>query len=72
MGREKGCNLPITTTLLSTDPSGTITDIQSDGLGSYLDGVDADTSFLTTNGYNGMSGAIGSSARSTRPLGGSA
>jgi hypothetical protein len=47
-------NLPITTTLLSTDLSGTNTDIQSDGLGSYFDGVDADTSFLTTNGYNGI------------------
>lgn len=47
-------NLPITTVLLSTDPSGSITDIQSDGLGSYFDGVDADTSFLTTNGYNGI------------------
>src|SRR5215470_19393700 len=47
-------NLPITTSLLSEDASGTITDIQSDGLGSYFDGVDADTSFLTTNGYNGI------------------
>ena len=42
------------TTLLSTDNSGMVTDIQSDGLGSYYDGVDADTSFLTTNGYNGI------------------
>ena len=47
-------NLPITTTLLSTDTSGMVTDIQSDGLGSYYDAVDADTSFLTTNGYNGI------------------
>ena len=47
-------NLPITTSLLNNDGSGSITDIQSDGLGSYYDGVDADTSFLTTNGYNGM------------------
>ena len=47
-------NLPITTTLVSADNSGTTTDIQSDGLGSYYDGVDADTSFLTTNGYNGI------------------
>src|SRR5215472_7722805 len=47
-------NLAIATDLLSTDLSGTITDIQSDGLGSYFDGVDADTSFLTTNGYNGI------------------
>ncbi len=47
-------NLPVTTTILSADNFGTITDIQSDGLGSYDDGVDADTSFLTTNGYNGI------------------
>jgi hypothetical protein len=47
-------NLPITTALLSTDQSGAITDIQSDGLGAYFDGVDAGTSFLTTNGYNGI------------------
>ena len=47
-------NLSITAALLSTDPSGTITDIQSDGLGSYFDGVDGDTTFLTTNGYNGI------------------
>ena len=47
-------NLPITTTLLSTDTSGTISDIQSDGLGSYRHGVDGVTSFLTTNGYNGI------------------
>src|SRR5215470_9096753 len=47
-------NLPIVTELLSTDASGTNTDIQSDGLGSYFDGVDGDTSFLTTNGYNGI------------------
>src|SRR5215831_4563850 len=47
-------NLPISTTLLGADNSGTTTDIQSDGLGSYYDGIDADTSFLTTNGYNGI------------------
>src|SRR5215468_8177111 len=47
-------NLSITAALLSTDPSGTITDIQSDGLGPYFDGVDGDTTFLTTNGYNGI------------------
>jgi hypothetical protein len=47
-------NLPITTILLSTDASGMVADIQSDGLGSYSNGVDSDTSFLTTNGYNGI------------------
>ncbi len=47
-------NLPITTTLLSADSSGTVTDIQSDAQGSYFDGVGGVTSFLTTNGYNGI------------------
>jgi len=32
---------------------GAIADIQSDGFGSYFDGVEAVTTFLTTNGYNG-------------------
>jgi len=53
-GPKQLSNLPITTNLLSSDPSGALADIQSDGLGSYFDGVDADTSFLTTNGYNGI------------------
>jgi len=53
-GPQQVSNLPITTTLLSTDSSGTIADIQSDSLGSYYDGVEAVTSFLTTNGYNGI------------------
>jgi hypothetical protein len=47
-------NLPLTTNLESTDALGAVGDIQSDGLGSYLDGVDAITSFLTSNGYNGI------------------
>src|SRR6266550_5386650 len=47
-------NLSVTTTFASTDASGTITGIQSDGLGSYFDGVGGVTSFLTTNGYNGQ------------------
>jgi hypothetical protein len=47
-------NLPITATYASTDASGAVTDIQSDGLGSYLNGVGGVTSFLTTNGYNGI------------------
>ena len=53
-GPQRVSNLPITTTLLGTDPSGVIADIQSDGLGSYFDGVGGVTSFLTTNGYNGI------------------
>lgn len=47
-------NLAITTILASTDASGAIADIQGDTLGSYFDGVGAVTSFLTTNGYNGI------------------
>src|ERR1700693_5583640 len=47
-------NLPITTTLNNTDACGALADIQSDALGSYFDGVEAVTSFLTTNGYNGF------------------
>ena len=61
-GPQQPSNLPITTTLLSADSSGTVTDIQSDLLGSYSDGVNAVTSFLTTNGYNGIVWATGSSA----------
>ena len=47
-------NLPITTILDGNDPSGAVADLQSDSLGPYHDGVDAVTSFLTTNGYNGI------------------
>jgi hypothetical protein len=47
-------NLSVITNFASTDPSGTITDIQSDGLGAYYDGVDGIGSILTTNGYNGQ------------------
>lgn len=53
-GGPQPSNLSVTTTFASTDASGTITDIQSDGLGSYFDGVGGVTSFLTTNGYNGQ------------------
>ena len=47
-------NLPITTDLLGADLSGSVTAIQSDSLGAYHDGINAVTSFLTTNGYNGI------------------
>ena len=53
-GPKQPSNLPITTTLLSVDSSDTVADIQSDAQGSYFDGVGAVTSFLTTNGYNGI------------------
>jgi hypothetical protein len=53
-GPQQPSNLPITTTLLTVDSSGTIAEIQSDAQGSYVDGVNAVTSFLTTNGYNGI------------------
>ncbi len=46
--------LPITSTFLSYDSSNAVADIQSDGLtgGTYYNGVDGVTSFLTCNGYN--------------------
>jgi hypothetical protein len=47
-------NLSVTTNFSSTDASGAITDIQTDGLGPYYDGVDGIGSILTTNGYNGQ------------------
>jgi hypothetical protein len=50
----KVSNLPITATFANTDTSGVVADIQSDGLGSYFNGVGGVTSFLTTNGYNGI------------------
>ncbi len=53
-GAPRQSNLPITTTLNGADSSGLPTDIQSDGAGSYSDGVAGVTSFLTTNGYNGI------------------
>ena len=53
-GPQQPSNLPMTTTLLSADSAGTVADIQSDGQGSYFDGVGGVTSFLTTNGYNGI------------------
>ena len=62
----------IATTLASTISSGAITDIQSDGFGSYLDGVEAVASFLTTNGYNRIVwgdwqfGALSSTTRKVR------
>ena len=46
--------LPITSTFLALDSNGFTADIQSDGLngGTYYNGVDGVTSFLTCNGYN--------------------
>src|SRR5216683_5068186 len=53
-GSQRLSNLPITATFANADASGAIADIQSDGLGSYFDGVGGVTSFLTTNGYGGI------------------
>ena len=53
-GPQQPVNLPITTTFANSNASGAIADIQSDDFGSYSDGVEAVTSFLTTNGYNGI------------------
>lgn len=53
-GGGKVQNLPITTDLETNDTAGYVADIQNEGLGPYFDGVDSVTSFLTTNGYNGI------------------
>src|SRR6266704_1539621 len=53
-GSQRLSNLPITATFANADASGAPADIQSDGLGSYFNGVGGVTSFLTTNGYNGI------------------
>ena len=53
-GPRQISNLPVTSTFPIVDASGAAADIQSDGLGSYFDGMEAVTSFLTTNGYNGI------------------
>ena len=45
-------NLSVTTSFASADASGTITDIQDDGLGPYSDGASGVSNILTTNGYN--------------------
>ncbi len=47
-------NIPLTTYFSDLDSSGLPADIASDGLGAYSDGVAGVTSFLTTNGYNGI------------------
>ena len=47
-------NIPITTYFSNLDANGLPADIGSDGLGAYSDGAAGVTSFLTTNGYNGI------------------
>lgn len=44
--------IPLTTNITDADATGTAYDFQSDGLGAYLNNVNAVTSFLTSNGYN--------------------
>lgn len=44
--------IPLTTNITDADATGAAYDIQSDGLGAYLNNVNAVTSFLTSNGYN--------------------
>lgn len=48
--------LPVTSTFFSSDASNSPTQIQSDGLdgGTYYNGVDGLTTYLTCNGYNGQ------------------
>src|SRR4029450_13943588 len=46
--------MPGTTTITDVDRAGSAFTIASDGLGSYLNGVDYVGSILTCNGYNGI------------------
>jgi hypothetical protein len=48
------CIVPVTTIINGTDSNGVASTIASDGLGSYPHGVNGVTSFLTSNGYNGI------------------
>lgn len=44
--------LALTTNITDLDANGIAYDVRSDGLGSYLNNVNAVTTFLTSNGYN--------------------
>jgi hypothetical protein len=46
------CIIPVTTIISDVDANGLPADIASDGLGPYLHGGNAVTSWLTSNGYN--------------------
>ena len=48
------CIIPVTTNIDDVDANGLPADIGSDGLGPYPHGVNAVTSYLTSNGYNGI------------------
>jgi hypothetical protein len=46
--------IPITSTFTDFDRTGASYDVRSDGQGSYSNGVAGVTTFLTSNGYNGI------------------
>jgi hypothetical protein len=48
------CVIPVTTIFNNLDSNGLVPDIASDGLGSYSNNVSGVTTFLTSNGYNGI------------------
>jgi len=48
------CIIPVTTIISDTDSNGLTVDIGSDGQGPYLHNVAGVTSWLTSNGYNGI------------------
>lgn len=48
------CLIPVTTIISDVDANGLPTDIGSDGLGPYPHGANGVTSYLTSNGYNGI------------------
>lgn len=48
------CIIPVTTIVNDVDANGLPADIGSDGFGSYPHGANSVTSYLTSNGYNGI------------------
>jgi hypothetical protein len=53
-GGGGNCIIPVTTIISDIDANGFPAAIASDGLGSYVHGVNGVTSWLTSNGYNGI------------------
>lgn len=54
LGPGGKCIIPVTTTISDVDSNGLTATIAGDGLGPYVNSLDGATSWLTSNGYNGI------------------